>query len=298
MYTSMLIVFDKSLCSVNVTHGYNYLTEKQPLPPTSSYDKYFKLSLSGKELSFTIPDVKTPVMADNTAEYNLYQDLTDDRLFSINISHKFDHRVVNFTVKGKELDIKIISETVLNDVVVIGESVLNDVVVIVSNSVLNDVVSNSVLNDVTYSHRDPEIEFDYRCVKAPNATYNVEPNMKIVIAIDAITDPDWQNQISYTWFWYLPIIGRCKKQPLPPTSSYGKYFKLSLLGKELTFTIPDVKTPVMADNTAEYDLYQDLTDDRLFSINISHKFDYRANAISHPWRYVNGYTYILFLRSL
>jgi len=102
----MLIVFDKSLCSLNVTHWYNYLTEKQPLPPTSSYDKYFKLSLSGKELTFTIPDVKTPVMADNTAEYDLYQDLTDDRLFSINISHKFDHRVVNFTVKGKELDIK------------------------------------------------------------------------------------------------------------------------------------------------------------------------------------------------
>ncbi|KAH3896852.1 hypothetical protein DPMN_021034 [Dreissena polymorpha] len=43
-------------------------------------------------------------MADNTAEYDLYQDLTDDRLFSINISHKFDYRVVNFTVKGKELE--------------------------------------------------------------------------------------------------------------------------------------------------------------------------------------------------
>ncbi|KAH3898336.1 hypothetical protein DPMN_022564 [Dreissena polymorpha] len=43
-------------------------------------------------------------MADYTAEYDLYQDLTDDRLFSINISHKFDYRVVNFTVKGKELE--------------------------------------------------------------------------------------------------------------------------------------------------------------------------------------------------
>ncbi|KAH3693491.1 hypothetical protein DPMN_080924 [Dreissena polymorpha] len=205
------------------------IIEKQPIPPTSRYDKYFKLSLSGKELTFTIPDVKTPVMADNIAEYDLYQDLTDDRLFSINISHKFDHRVVNFTVKGKELE-----------------------------------KTNTI-----------------EILKAPNATYDVEPNMKIVIAIDVITDPDWQHQISYKWFWYLPVITATgdqiiEKQPLPPTSSYDKYFKLSLSGKELTFTIPDVKTPVMADNTAEYDLYQDLTDDRLFSINISHKFDYRV----------------------
>ncbi|KAH3690445.1 uncharacterized protein LOC127863845 [Dreissena polymorpha] len=205
------------------------IIEKQPLPPTSSYDKYFKLSLSGKELTFTIPDVKTPVIADKTAEYDLYQDLTDDRLFSINISHNFDHRVVNFTVKGKELDIK---------------------------------------NNI-------------EIVKAPNATYDVEPNMTIVIVIDVITDPDWQNQISYNWFWYLPITTSTgdqiiEKQPLPPASSYDKYFKLSLSGKELTFTIPDVKTPVMADNTAEYDLYQDLTDDRLFSINISHNFDHRV----------------------
>ncbi|KAH3795069.1 hypothetical protein DPMN_148615 [Dreissena polymorpha] len=43
-------------------------------------------------------------MADNTAEYDLYHDLTDDRLFSINISHKFGNLVVNFTVKGKELE--------------------------------------------------------------------------------------------------------------------------------------------------------------------------------------------------
>ncbi|XP_052257930.1 uncharacterized protein LOC127862710 [Dreissena polymorpha] len=203
--------------------------EKQPLPPTSSYDKYFKLSLSGKELTFTIPDVKTPVMADSIAEYDLYQDLTDDRLFSINISHKFDHRVVNFTVKGKELE-----------------------------------KTNTI-----------------EILKAPNATYDVGPNMKIVIAIDVITNPNWQHQISYKWFWYLPVTTATgdqiiEKQPLPPTSSYEKYFKLSLSGKELTFTIPDVKTPVKADNTAEYDLYQDLTDDRLFSINISHKFDYRV----------------------
>ncbi|KAH3896786.1 hypothetical protein DPMN_020967 [Dreissena polymorpha] len=204
----------------------------QPIPPTSSYDKYFKLSMSGKELTFTIPDVKTPVMADSIAEYDLYQDLTDDRLFSINIGHKFDHRVVNFTVKGKELE-----------------------------------KTNTI-----------------EILKAPNATYYVEPNMKIVIAIDVVTDPDWQHQISYKWFWYLPvttatgdqIIGQCIFGPLPPTSRYDKYFKLSLSGKELTFTIPDVKIPVMADNTAEYDLYQDLTDDRLFSINISHKFDYRV----------------------
>ncbi|KAH3859606.1 hypothetical protein DPMN_102423 [Dreissena polymorpha] len=205
------------------------IIEKQPLPPTSSYDKYFKLSLSGKELTFTIPDVKTPVMADNTAEYDLYHYLADDRLFSINISHKFDHRVVNFTVKGKELDIK---------------------------------------NNI-------------EIVKAPNATYDVEPNMKIVIVIDAITDPDWQNQISYTWFWYLPVTTSTgdqiiEKQPLPPNSRYYKYFKLSQSDKELTFTIPDVKTPVMADDTAEYDIYQNLTDDRLFSINISHTFDYRV----------------------
>ncbi|KAH3691737.1 hypothetical protein DPMN_194136 [Dreissena polymorpha] len=105
--------------------------------------------------------------------------------------------------------------------------------------------------------------------------------MTIVIAIDVITDPDWQNQISYKWFWYFPVTTATgnqiiEKQPLPATSSYDKYFKLSLSGKELTFTIPDVKTPVMADNTAEYDLYQDLTDDRLFSINISHKFDHRV----------------------
>ncbi|KAH3846573.1 hypothetical protein DPMN_088876 [Dreissena polymorpha] len=118
-------------------------------------------------------------------------------------------------------------------------------------------------------------------VKAPNATYDVEPNMKIVFAIDVITDPYWQNQISYKWFWYLPVTTSTgdqiiEKQPLPPTSSYDKYFKLSLSGKELNLTIPDVKTPVMADNTAEYDLYQDLTDDRLFSINISHKFDHRV----------------------
>ncbi|XP_052212434.1 uncharacterized protein LOC127831491 [Dreissena polymorpha] len=118
-------------------------------------------------------------------------------------------------------------------------------------------------------------------VKAPNATYDVEPNMKIVFAIDVITDPYWQNQISYKWFWYLPVTTSTgdqiiEKQPLPPTSSYDKYFKLSLSGKELTFTIPDVKTHVTADNKAEYDLYQDLTDDRLFSINISHKFDHRV----------------------
>ncbi|KAH3690541.1 hypothetical protein DPMN_194248 [Dreissena polymorpha] len=205
------------------------IIEKQPLPPTSSYDKYFKLSMSGKELTFTIPDVKTPVMADSIAEYDLYQDLTDDRLFSINISHKFDHRVVNFTVKGKELE-----------------------------------KTNTI-----------------EILKAPNATYDVEPNMKIVIAIDVITDPDWQHQISFKWFWYLPVTTATgdqiiEKQPLPPTSSYDKYFKLSMSGKELTFTIPDVKTPVMADSIAEYDLYQDLTDDRLFSINISHKFDHRV----------------------
>ncbi|KAH3693504.1 hypothetical protein DPMN_080937 [Dreissena polymorpha] len=205
----------------------------QPLPPTSSYDKYFKLSLSGKELTFTIPDVKTPVMADSIAEYDLYQDLTDDRLFSINISHKFDHRVVNFTVKGKELE-----------------------------------KTNTI-----------------EILKAPNATYDVGPNMKIVIAIDVITNPNWQHQISYKWFWYLPvttatgdqIIGQCSLiNWRPAMPNYEKYFKLSLSGKELTFTIPDVKTPVKADNTAEYDLYQDLTDDRLFSINISHKFDYRV----------------------
>ncbi|XP_052260043.1 uncharacterized protein LOC127864459 [Dreissena polymorpha] len=65
---------------------------------------YFKLSQSDKELTFTIPDVKTPVMADDTTEYDIYQNLTDDRLFSINISHTFDHRVMNFTVKGKELE--------------------------------------------------------------------------------------------------------------------------------------------------------------------------------------------------
>ncbi|KAH3711577.1 hypothetical protein DPMN_071248 [Dreissena polymorpha] len=117
--------------------------------------------------------------------------------------------------------------------------------------------------------------------KAPNARYDVEPNMKIVIAIDAITDPDWQNQTNYEWFWYLPVTTQTddnikEKQQLPPTSSYGKYFKLLHSGKELTFTIPDVKTPVMEGNTAEYDLYQNLTDNRLFSINISHKFDHQV----------------------
>ncbi|KAH3896853.1 hypothetical protein DPMN_021035 [Dreissena polymorpha] len=43
--------------------------------------------------------------------------------------------------------------------------------------------------------------------------------MKIFIAIDVITDPDWQHQISYKWFWYLPvttatgdqIIGQCSQ---------------------------------------------------------------------------------------
>ncbi|KAH3711585.1 uncharacterized protein LOC127857002 [Dreissena polymorpha] len=117
--------------------------------------------------------------------------------------------------------------------------------------------------------------------KGPNATYDVEPNMEIVIDIVARTDPDWQNQMSYQWFWYMPVTTPTgdkiiEKQQLPPTSSYSQYFKLSMSGKELTFTIPDVKTPVMEGNTAEYDIYQDLTDDRLFSINISHQFDHRV----------------------
>ncbi|XP_052251112.1 uncharacterized protein LOC127858179 [Dreissena polymorpha] len=122
-----------------------------------------------------------------------------------------------------------------------------------------------------------KIEID----KGPNATYDVEPNMEIVIDIVAHTDPDWQNQMSYQWFWYMPVTTPTgdkiiEKQQLPPTSSYNQYFKLSMSRKELTFTIPDVKTPVMEGNTAEYDIYQDLTDDRLFSINISHQFDHRV----------------------
>ncbi|KAH3712758.1 hypothetical protein DPMN_072514 [Dreissena polymorpha] len=169
---------------------------------------------------------------------------------------------------------------------IFGDGLLNDVM---GNSVLNDVVGNSVLYDVLGNVSalpkdylgDREIEFDNRCAlrkeitagdkieidKGPNATYDVEPNMEIVIDIVAHTDPDWQNQMSYQWFWYMPVT--TPTEAATPTH-------LSMSRKELTFTIPDVKTPVMEGNTAEYDIYQDLTDDRLFSINISHQFDHRV----------------------
>lgn len=38
----------------------------------------------------------------------------------------------------------------------------------------------------------------------PNSTYNVEPGQVINIGVDATTDAEFQNQMSYEWSWYRP----------------------------------------------------------------------------------------------
>ncbi|XP_052762584.1 neurofascin-like [Mya arenaria] len=116
-----------------------------------------------------------------------------------------------------------------------------------------------------------------RITTPPNETYSTKPDSVVSVYVDAITDSAWINQLGYTWFWYKPVTfpngSKGIEQQMLPPPGLEKYFTVSSSKKNMTMTVPDVTQPVDPKNTAMYDLYNLLTEYRMFMVNVSHKYD-------------------------
>ncbi|KAH3713188.1 hypothetical protein DPMN_072974, partial [Dreissena polymorpha] len=75
---------------------------REQLPPTDMYRDYFFVSLTGKNLTITIPKVDRE--ASDKTQYDLYNVLTTDRIFQVVVAHKYDSVERNFTVTGEKVD--------------------------------------------------------------------------------------------------------------------------------------------------------------------------------------------------
>ncbi|WAR17087.1 NRG-like protein [Mya arenaria] len=110
----------------------------------------------------------------------------------------------------------------------------------------------------------------------PNDTYHVKPDMVINIGVDAVTDKDWMNQMDITWYWFEPVKDKENtnyvKKTLPPTGPFRSYFALSLSNKNLTIAIPNIDTKNENQDARMYEIYNMLTDYRLFQLEVSHKY--------------------------
>ncbi|WAR17044.1 NRG-like protein [Mya arenaria] len=113
----------------------------------------------------------------------------------------------------------------------------------------------------------------------PNDTYHVKPDMVINIGVDAVTDKDWMNQMDFTWYWFEPVKDKetgntiYVKKTLPPTGPFRSYFSLSLSNKNLTIVIPKIDTKNEKQDARMYEIYDMMTDYRLFQLEVSHKYD-------------------------
>ncbi|XP_052251605.1 neurofascin-like [Dreissena polymorpha] len=83
---------------------------REQLPPTDMYRDYFSVSLSGKNLTITIPKVDRE--ASDKTQYDLYNVLTTDRLFQVVVAHKYDSVERNFTVTGEKVEPPIVKPVV------------------------------------------------------------------------------------------------------------------------------------------------------------------------------------------
>ena len=69
----------------------------------SSFKNYFQFTtMDDKNMTITIPAVEA--QAEDTTMYDIYNMLTNERIYAIHISHKFDEVSLNFTVSGKEIE--------------------------------------------------------------------------------------------------------------------------------------------------------------------------------------------------
>ncbi|KAH3713182.1 hypothetical protein DPMN_072968 [Dreissena polymorpha] len=66
------------------------------------YRDYFFVSLTGKNLTITIPKVDRE--ASDKTENDLYNVLPTDRIFQVVVAHKYDSVERNFTVTGEKVD--------------------------------------------------------------------------------------------------------------------------------------------------------------------------------------------------
>ncbi|KAH3711562.1 hypothetical protein DPMN_071233 [Dreissena polymorpha] len=72
------------------------------LPPSDMFRDYFFVSLTGKNLTITIPKVDRE--ASVKTQYDLYNVLTSDRIFQVVVAHQYDTVERNFTVIGEKVE--------------------------------------------------------------------------------------------------------------------------------------------------------------------------------------------------
>lgn len=105
---------------------------------------------------------------------------------------------------------------------------------------------------------------------APNDTYRIYPAMTLVIAVDAVTDSEWQEQMLFKWFWYDKATDTTNgesKTVLPP-EGFEDVFFLSADNKVLTINVPNIDE----DNLNTYERYNALKD-RNYAVMVSHQYD-------------------------